>query len=150
MPLPHLDSFARYPLVFLTVCAAKRAPLLSNAKAHDILLKIWQDSQLRNGWCVGRYVVMPDHVHLFVKPHESPMHSHDWVSAWKSLSARQIVAATGVCAPIWQRDYFDRFLRTAESYGAKWDYVCNNPVRAGLVTRTEDWPYQGVICELSH
>lgn len=53
-------------------------------------------------------------------------------------------------APIWQRDYFDRFLRTAESYGNKWDYVCNNPVRAGLVASAADWPYQGVIYELSH
>ena len=42
--------------------------------------------------------------------------------------------------PIWQRDYFDRFLRTRESDSAKWDYVFNNPVRAKLTERAEDWP----------
>jgi len=148
MPLPHLGSFDRNPLVFLTVCTAKRAPILNNAVAHAILLKLWQESRMRNGWCVGRYVVMPDHVHLFAMPDVNPTSFHQWVSTWKSLSARQITAQTKAGAPIWQRDYFDRFLRTSDSYSAKWDYVCNNPARAGLVMRGEQWPYQGVIHEL--
>jgi REP element-mobilizing transposase RayT len=117
---------------------------------HAILLKLWRDSQSHNGWCVGRYVIMPDHIHLFAMPDEKPEALGRWVAIWKSISARQIVARTGVPAPIWQRDYFDRYLRTAESYSAKWDYVRNNPVRAGLATRVEDWPYQGVIHDLAH
>lgn len=150
MRLSHLNPFARHPLVFLTVCTAKRAPILNNAVTHAILLKLWRDSQSRNGWCVGRYVLMPDHIHLFAMPDEKPVALGGWVSTWKSISARQIVAETGAPAPIWQRDYFDRYLRTAESYSAKWDYVCNNPVRSGLVTRVDDWPYQGVIHNLAH
>lgn len=65
------------------------------------------------------------------------------------MSARRIVAKTGTQSPVWQRDYFDRFIRTAESYDAKWDYVCNNPVRAGLVATNADWPQQGVIHDLA-
>jgi putative transposase len=93
---------------------------------------------------------MPDHVHLFATPDETSGTLSGWISTWKSISARQIVAETGATAPIWQRDYFDRYLRTVESYSSKWDYVCNNPVRAGLVSRMDDWPYQGVIHELVH
>jgi len=92
---------------------------------------------------------MPDHIHLFAMPVEDPMPFQRWVSTWKSISARRIVAEAGVAAPIWQRDYFDRFIRTTESYSAKWDYVRNNPVRAGLVAKPEDWPYQGVLYDLS-
>jgi REP element-mobilizing transposase RayT len=149
MPLAHLDPFVRHPLVFLTVCTAKRAPVLGNATVHSLLTTLWRESFGRNGWCVGRYVLMPDHVHLFAMPGENPDPLHQWVSRWKSISARQIVAATGSVAPIWQRDYFDRFLRSVESYSAKWEYVCNNPVRANLVTMSADWPYQGVIHDLS-
>jgi putative transposase len=51
--------------------------------------------------------------------------------------------------PIWQREYWDRQLRRRESYAAKWDYVKNNPVRHGLVTKAEDWPYQGELNSLA-
>jgi hypothetical protein len=36
-------------------------------------------------------------------------------------------------------------LRGEESYGQKWNYVRESPVRAGLVMRAEDWPYSGEI-----
>ena len=33
--------------------------------------------------------------------------------------------------------------RSAESYEEKWHYVRENPVRANLVSKWEDWPYRG-------
>ncbi len=35
-----------------------------------------------------------------------------------------------------------------ESYSQKWDYVRENPVRAGLVKRAEDWPYAGALLQI--
>jgi len=51
--------------------------------------------------------------------------------------------------PIWQRDYWDRQLRRYESYGQKWNYVVNNPVRHGYVVHAEDWRFQGELNVLS-
>jgi REP element-mobilizing transposase RayT len=45
----------------------------------------------------------------------------------------------------WQPGFFDHLIRNDESYGEKWNYVRENPVRAGLVTNADDWPYQGEI-----
>ena len=45
--------------------------------------------------------------------------------------------------PLFQRDCWDRQLRTGESCAQKWEYVRNNPVRKGLVANADDWPYQG-------
>jgi hypothetical protein len=42
----------------------------------------------------------------------------------------------------WQRDFFDHRLRDDESFEEKAAYILNNPVRAGLVNRFEDWPYK--------
>ena len=39
--------------------------------------------------------------------------------------------------------FFDDVLRNDESYGQKWEYVRENPVRAGLVARADEWPYEG-------
>jgi len=66
----------------------------------------------------------------------------------KSVSSRKIAKALQIATPIWQADYFDRYLRTSESYSEKWDYVDQNALRAGLVERVEDWPYRGAIHDL--
>jgi hypothetical protein len=50
---------------------------------------------------------------------------------------------------LWQPGFFDHLLRNTESYGQKWEYVRENPVRAGLVARAEDWPYHGEIVVLN-
>jgi len=36
-------------------------------------------------------------------------------------------------------------LRSVESYSQKWDCVRENPVRAGLVETSDEWPWQGEI-----
>ena len=53
---------------------------------------------------------------------------------WKRLAARH----TGVA---WQRNYFDHRVRPDEGLQLKTDYIRQNPVRAGLVKRVEDWPH---------
>jgi len=45
--------------------------------------------------------------------------------------------------PHWQEGFFDHVLRSSESYSQKWDYVRQNPVRAKLIEKSEDWPWQG-------
>ena len=41
----------------------------------------------------------------------------------------------------WQRDFFDHRLRKDESYIEKAHYICMNPVRAGLIENSGEWPY---------
>ncbi len=45
----------------------------------------------------------------------------------------------------WQDGFHDHKFRTPESETRKWEYVCLNPVRAGLVKRPEEWPFGGEI-----
>ena len=49
---------------------------------------------------------------------------------------------------LWEEGFFDHVLRSDESYSQKWNYVRENPVRAGLVKSVEDWPYQGEIVHI--
>jgi len=47
--------------------------------------------------------------------------------------------------PHWQKGFFDHLLRSEESHAEKWQYVRENPVRAGLCLTAEEWPYAGQI-----
>jgi putative transposase len=129
-------------IVFLTVCTKNREPWLSNPEVHELLRRLWNSS---DSWRVGRYVLMPDHLHLFCAPAGVGRTLERWVAWWKRAVSVERAGFTGA----WQREHWDRRLRRDESYDQKWEYVKSNPVRAGLVERAEDWPFQGVLNELT-
>jgi REP element-mobilizing transposase RayT len=87
---------------------------------------------------------MPDHLHLFVAPDDPEIPLENWVRYWKSCFSKQ----HGNREHRWQTDHWDTRLRAEESYDNKWDYVVQNPVRKGLVSEAEQWPFQGEIFEL--
>ncbi len=147
--LAHLDALHAQPLILLTVVTHERRRLLATPFAHHLLRGLWQRSAERNHWLVGDYVLMPDHVHLFVRPAADAHALASWVKMWKSVSARAWIADGQARAPVWQQEYFDRFVRSDESYAQKWEYVRNNPVRAGLVSVADPWPFMGRIFDLS-
>jgi hypothetical protein len=41
----------------------------------------------------------------------------------------------------WQPEYFDRFIRDAKHFASAMRYIHENPRKARLVKRAEDWPY---------
>ena len=128
-------------IVFLTVCARKRRPWLATDKNHALLRSIWSTA---TAWVVGRYVIMPDHIHLFVAPGNPELQLENWATYWKS----QFSKLHAIPEHRRETDHWDSRLRKGESYAAKWEYVLNNPVRHGLVQRAEDWPFQGEISTL--
>jgi len=147
--LAHLSAFTQSPIVFLTVATYKRNLILNTNWAHEILRSIWTSSAEMNGWYVGDYLLMPDHLHCFARSGRNAEPLGRWIKMWKSISARKMIRSYGLRPPIWQADYFDRYLRSSESYAEKWNYVQMNPVRAGIAGDVNAWSYQGRIYTLS-
>ena len=125
-------------IVLVTVCTKDRQPWLASPKVHDTLVEIWKKA---TAWLVGRYVIMPDHIHLFASPCDEAVSLECWVRYWKSQFSKRHKNPNHR----WQSGYWDTTLRSTESYDAKWEYVRHNPVRHGLVSKPEDWPFQGEI-----
>lgn len=123
-------------LVFLTVCTKNRRPWLAQAEPHAILVKVWRSL---SDWRVSRYVLMPNHLHFFAWPGSGPMQFDRWVTAWKAKFSRTVANKT----LRWQAGSFHHRIRSWESAEEKYRYMLNNPVRHGLVSTAEDWPYQG-------
>lgn len=146
--LAHVPSFRANPIVFFTTCTYKRRRILASHECQNILHEIWLRSADHDRWWVGNYILMPDHVHFFARPEIGARPTGDWVQIWKSVSSRCIAAALAIDPPIWQPQYFDRYLRSSESYSEKWNYVEQNAVHAGLVESVEAWPYRGTINDL--
>jgi putative transposase len=138
---PTVESGFRSTIIFLTVCTKGRRPLLANEGTAKLIVEAWSAADF---WIIGRYVILPDHIHLFCAPNTFPPQSlKKWVSFWKNYVTRRWPNRDDI--PIWQPEYWDRQLRRGESYGQKWDYVENNPVRHGYVASAEDWRYRGEL-----
>jgi putative transposase len=127
--------------MFITVCANRRRPLLANQGVFELITGIWRET---SSWLVGRYVIMPDHLHLFCASHgrDAPPLAA-WVKYWKTQSSMRWPMT--IERPIWQASFWDRQLRSGEHYSTRWDYVRNNPVRHGLVNDPNAWPFQGEL-----
>jgi len=91
------------------------------------------------------WVVMPNHVHVLFQP------MNGWtvakiVAAWKKFTARKIcddrrdsVEGPNPNAPVWHREYWDRYIRDQTHLAQVLEYIHLNPVKAGLAITPESW-----------
>jgi putative transposase len=84
-------------------------------------------------WHVHLLLLMPDHLHLIVTPCLGHSLS-SLIADWKRYLCRTYRIN-------FQRNFFDHRIRNTENFNAQCQYVRENPVRAGLVRSTEDWPW---------
>jgi REP element-mobilizing transposase RayT len=133
--------FSRNPIWFITACSWNRAGILADTSVHAAMEEFGQLGPSRGAW-LGAYVLMPDHLHAFVALDEEQMDLSSWMKSLKNSLSKELRVA-GVPSPHWQKGFFDHVLRSGESMSGKWAYVRENPVRAGLVEKSEDWPFQG-------
>ncbi len=141
--LPPIEAHNLSIIIFVTACTAHRRKILATPSVHEAIVGAWT---FATAGLVGRYVILPDHVHFFCAPNSREAPSLEaWMKFWKSIVTRNLGE---VGANLWQRHHWDRQLRKGESYDEKWVYVRNNPVRHGLISDADAWPYQGEMNEL--
>jgi putative transposase len=133
----------RPSVVFVTICTHDRIPVLATHHMHMIHRDIWMSS---HDWVVGRYVIMPEHVHFFAC---SSRRGDRTLESWLSWTKREVAVRSGYSkGKLWQRRWWDTRIFLPEKYAEKLEYVHQNPVRRGLVKNTEDWLYAGEMTSL--
>ncbi|HAF03218.1 MAG TPA: hypothetical protein DIT76_05740 [Spartobacteria bacterium] len=55
-------------IYFVTTCTKDRKEILATHETAAALIDEWHSARERHGWVIGRYVIMPDHVHFFCVP----------------------------------------------------------------------------------
>lgn len=94
-------------------------------------------------------VVTPDRVHMIFTPLRTlagdPFTFEEILGAVKGASAHSVNSLLSRRGKVWLDESFDHVLRSAESVNSKCEYICDNPVRKGLVARREDYPWLWLI-----
>ena len=90
-------------------------------------------------------VVMPDHVHMIFTPlrdvNQEPFTFEEILSGIKGASVHSVNKALKRSGQLWQDESFDHVIRSSESLNEKVEYVVQNPVRKGLVSRPDDYKW---------
>src|SRR5438309_699133 len=142
--IPNWLPWEQRSVYFITFCIEKRRRVLRNPGAWEICLGIF--TRL-DEWTTLAAIAMADHLHALV----APLDRDASVAAFSKWFKRCFDEEyhQGCCRPYvsdgtpadqtckWQEGCFDRLLRSDESLSDKWEYLRQNPVRAGLVLNPE-------------
>jgi putative transposase len=121
---------ARY---FITICCQPRGVnQLCKEKTAAALLKTARIYHGKQRWHLNLMLLMPDHLHALIAIGGDDSLS-ELLRSYKRFTAK-------IAGVKWQRNFFDHRLRHHESASEKFEYICQNPVRAGLVGNENEWP----------
>jgi len=91
------------------------------------------------------FCIMPNHVHMVCRPLKKADGSYHSLAAimhsLKRYTARQANQLLGRRGAFWQHENYDHIVRDSKEWERIIAYVLNNPVKAGLVERWEDWEW---------
>jgi len=126
----------------LTFCTYERRRLFVSTEYVEAALTQIRRTSETEGFDLLAYCFMPDHLHLL---EEGVMPTSDLrrlASLIKQRSA--FVFRTRFQVPrLWQQGYFERVLRNDQATRSVIRYLFDNPVRAGIAERYQDYPYLG-------
>jgi REP element-mobilizing transposase RayT len=138
--LPHWElEGAVYFITFntwekLELTPAARQVVLNACKFFD-----------RQRYQIFCLVVMPDHVHMLMQPLEKSDNKFWSLSSilhsMKSYSSKQIPKVMKHIGTVWQDERHDHIVRDEREFQVFWEYIRQNPVKAGLSVTPEEYPF---------
>jgi REP element-mobilizing transposase RayT len=91
-------------------------------------------------WRLSAWVVMPNHIHLLATRFEAVTLSAI-VQSFKSLTSHKANRVLSRKGRFWMPEYFDRYIRNPQHSVKTISYIENNPVKAMLCEKPENWPF---------
>ncbi len=139
--LPHFDNGNQSH--FLTFCTRERWKL--PPRARSIVLACCLHGHGKR-YDLDACVVMPDHVHLVLTPlvdreKRVTVPLSRITQVIKEYSAYRINLELSREGSVWQDESFDHVIRNDQRMADRIDYIIQNPVRRGLVSRTEEYKW---------
>ncbi|MGE5214196.1 MAG: vitamin B12 dependent-methionine synthase activation domain-containing protein, partial [Nitrospirota bacterium] len=142
--LPHFERpWAKYAITWSTSATQN----LSDAARKIVLdcILYWNERR----YDLYAACVMPDHVHILIEPKVKNQDSSatefysltEILHTLKSFTAHKINEQEEKSGPVWERESFDRLIRSETDLQEKFNYITRNPWDAGVVRPGEDYAW---------
>jgi putative transposase len=141
----HLNGFSyvglhRYSLTF---CTDRRRRLFTDGAAVELVVKQLLRAANEQKFSVIAYCFMPDHLHVLIEGTSDDSDAKRFMKAFKQYSGYYYSQKQH--DTLWQRYGFEHVLRDDEATIEVAKYILANPVRAGLASTVEQYPFVGSL-----
>jgi REP element-mobilizing transposase RayT len=130
---------------FITLCCELRRQVFVNGEWAERVVGCLKNTARRCNFSVHAYCVMPDHFHALVEGVAPNSDLLSFVRIFKQATRREYSPESG--PPLWQKKFYDHILRPKDSPDAVSWYIWMNPVRKGLCSQPNEYPYSGSFTE---
>jgi putative transposase len=128
-------------LHFITCSCYQRRPLLDTPQKRRLFLKTLNEVRNLYRFALIAYVVMPEHFHLLISEPEIGNPSAV-LQILKQRAARRLQTEQAPSKhPSWMQRFYDFNVWTQRKRIEKLNYIHMNPVKRGLVSQPEQWPW---------
>jgi putative transposase len=154
--LKNFDYGSHEHLFFITICTAAKQNYFTDPKISKIVIDELEHRRTNQEIRLFCYCIMPNHLHMLIRLNENYTKKEgafgertlqNWVSAFKRYTAK-ILRETFNVEPLWQSNFYDHVIRKDESLLEICSYILNNPVRKGMVSNWEEYPYSRMVDDL--
>lgn len=120
-----------------------RATVFHNDGDYRAFIDLLAEAKQRTPVKVAAFTVLPNHFHLVLEPASSSGLSA-FMQWWLTTHVRRYHRLRGTSGHVWQGRFKSFPIQTDEHFLTVVRYVLQNPVRAGLVKQTGDWPWSSL------
>ena len=136
-------------VAFVTTTVFDWQPVLTRDAAAEVIVDELRKMTSFFEVSIIGYVIMPSHIHLLLG-FKSIENLSKCIQTFKSISSRRIKdlrirELERNDFRLWQPRFDDLIVVSEEQFKVKTEYIHNNPVKAGLTQRAEDWPYSSAV-----
>jgi putative transposase len=150
------------PVYYLTSVPTKRLPVFQTEKLKNLMCGALDEARTSATLLLFAYVIMPDHIHLLIGSARKPSEVVRYVNGISSRRTVDFLKASGYESSLaklkhstgprrhkyslWDHHPNVKLVTTENGFIEKANYIHQNPVRAGLVERAEDYRWSSIRC----
>jgi REP-associated tyrosine transposase len=123
---------------FITSATYMKKSLFQSDRMANCFLEVLANYRGQHKFLLHEFVLMPDHFHLLLTPTETLEKAVQLIKGGFSFRARKELGFGG---EIWEHSFHDRRVRDELEYERFREYIHQNPVKRGLATAAEKYPY---------
>lgn len=114
--------------------------LFQSERNAELLIDVLRGQVIAHRFTMLDFVIMPDHVHLLIRLDSSATieKAMQWIKGGFSYRLKK---ETGYLGEVWQRGYSELRVIDKEQLLGYRKYIAQNPVKAGLATVENAFPY---------
>lgn len=137
----ELRELAKY---HVSARANRKEMILDEPRIKYLFLDVVAKAKKRYSFSIENFTVMGNHFHLIIRPEigENLSRIMQWIL---SVFARAYNKLNNLSGHVWGERFFSRILRTLREFLTIFDYIDENPVRAGLVYFRDEWVFGGLF-----